>query len=752
METAEFISPGSLDSFAAETKEPEPVTARAVPVRWLRRADLICERRVSDGRPVLAIKDPVRLSYFELSEESSFVFEQLDGQVTIQALCERFHERFRPRCLSEEELHRFLGQLASQGLVVAESFGYGNLLLARETDLQTRRRWGKWTSLLAIRFRGINPDLILEKMLSWVGWLFSPWAVAAAALLVVSAITLVAVQFDHLRARLPETQALLTASNLLWLSLLLAIVKVLHELGHGLTCKRFGGECHELGVMLLVFTPTLYCNVSDIWMIRNKWQRIAVSAAGMGVEVLIAAAATLLWWFSQPGLFHTLCLNLMFLCGVNTLLFNGNPLLRYDGYFVLADWLGIPNLQQQAQTSVRSSVSRWFCGFSTEVDPTSTRRVGLFAYGIASTFYRVLVTGLMLWGLYHWLEPHGLGAIAQLLAIPTLAVLVLTPLLSATRFLNAKENRDRIRWPRFLGRMILTIGLLAGALSIPLPMRVAARALIDDDDAQRVYVTMAGTLVEAVAPGQSVEAGQTVGRLEEPRLAAALTELEGQLALQKQRLASLELRRVSEPQLAAEIPSVREAVHDLEQQLAQRRADSERLILRAPRAGVVLPPPRSESPPDRGALSAWSGSPLDEQNRLSYLRGGTVFCLVGDDTSLSATVVISQDDISLVRVGQRVRLKWNEVAGEITTGQIEDLAALEGVALSREELIRLELPSVTNRSGQPIPVGTWYRARVRLDPSQVIPPRGAAGAVRIDVAPQSLVARLIRWARQTFVP
>ncbi len=284
-------SAGVPRSFAAETKEPEPVTARAVPVRWLRRADLICERRVSDGRSVLAIKDPVRLSYFELSEESSFVFVQLDGQVTIQALCERFHERFRPRCLSEEELHRFLGQLASQGLVVAESFGYGNLLLARERPTCRHAAAGKVDEPAgdSISRDQSRPDL--EKMLSWVGWLFSPgpwqlrrcWWSRRLRWWQCSLITC---------GSTAETQALLTASNLLWLSLLLAIVKVLHELGHGLTCKRFGGECHELGVMLLVFTPTLYCNVCDIWMIRNKWQRIAVSAAGMGVEVLIAAAAT----------------------------------------------------------------------------------------------------------------------------------------------------------------------------------------------------------------------------------------------------------------------------------------------------------------------------------------------------------------------------------------------------------------------------------------------------------------------------
>lgn len=745
----------SLETGTLLSANPLPASRGSgghVSVRWRKRADLICEPRISDGRPVLAIKDPVRLSYFELSEESGFVFDQLDVRTTFHSLREAFHARYRPRALSEEELRGFLGQLVSLGLVVAESPGYGPLLIAREADSQVRRQWGKVTSLLAIRFRGIDPDRFLAGMLSWWGWLFSPWAVAAGVVLIVSAITLVSVQFDELRTRLPETQALLSASNLVWLTLLLAVVKVLHELGHGLTCKRFGGECHELGVMLLVFTPTLYCNVSDIWTIRSKWQRIAVSAAGMWVELLIAAIATLLWWFSQPGLFHTLCLNLMFLCGVSTLVFNGNPLLRYDGYFVLADWLEIPNLQQQAQASVRGVISRWFCGFSTEMDPSSTRRVGLFVYGLASLIYRVLVTSLMLWGLHSWLEPHGLGAIAQLLALPTVAVLALTPLATATRFLKSPANRSRIQWPRFIIQSALTAVALAATLSIPLPMRVPAAALIDDGDAQRVYVTMAGTLVDAVAVGQAVEAGEEIGRLVEPRVAVELTELEGKLSLQKQRLENLERRRINEPQLAQSIPSVRESVRDLEQQLAQRKDDGQRLILRSPCAGVVLPPPRHESVAAPGSLSTWSGSPLERRNRLSYLTEGTVFCLVGAPHSYVATLVISQDDIGLVRVGQRVRLCWNELSGEVTTGEITQLASLEGASLSQAEITRLELPARVHMSGYSLPVGDWYRARVRLDESSVQPPRGSAGRARIEVEPCSVGTRLIRWARQTFVP
>jgi putative peptide zinc metalloprotease protein len=533
---------------------------------------------------------------------------------------------------------------------------------------------------------------------------------------------------------------------------LLAVVKVLHEFGHGLSCKRFGGECHELGFMLLVFTPTLYCNVSDIWMLKDKWKRIAVSAAGMWVEAVIAAACTLLWWFSVPGLFHSLCLNLMFLCGVSTFIFNGNPLLRYDGYFVLADWLEIPNLQQQAAAAVRGRLSGWFCGFDPGAgdDLSSRRRWGLLMYGVTSSAYRVMLTCLILWGLYHWLKPLGLGVFVQVLAVPTLGLMVLTPISTAVKFLRTPANRTRIKWSRFWLRTGITVAALALLLNVPLPSRVTAGALVDDGEAQRVYVTSAGTLIDGVRVGQKVKAGQEIARLDEPRLKVTLTQLEGELKQHRLRLEHLERRRVSEPNVAQSIPTVREAVRDLEQQLEQRNRDAERLVLRSPCAGTVLPAPRQRGQAGSGELSTWTGSPLDERNRGSFLLQGTTVCLVGDSESRSALLMINQDDINLVRVGQHVRFLWNELSSDVLHGEIVELAALDLDTLSREAVVRLNLPARTTASGVVRPVGTWYQARVTLDETDAPLPRGSAGTAKILVEPQSLLGRLVRWLKQTF--
>ncbi len=227
---------------------------------------------------------------------------------------------------------------------------------------------------MALRLRGVDPNRFLGRVSPALGWLFSWWFVAASFLLMGAALGLVIVHFDTLRLRAPGFSCVFQRYNLLWLAVAVAFAKVLHELWRAATCRHFGGDCHELGLMFLVFTPCLYCNVSDAWMMSNKWRRMAIGAAGMWVEMMLASAATFVWWWTGPGLLNGLCLDLMFVCSASTLLFNGNPLLRYDGYYILSDWLEVPNLREQASGVVRRWWTRWAFGVETPTDRLLARR------------------------------------------------------------------------------------------------------------------------------------------------------------------------------------------------------------------------------------------------------------------------------------------------------------------------------------------------------------------------------------------
>lgn len=727
-----------------------PAPGQRIP--WRMRGDLQVVPVDLSGLPCWGIKDPLTLAYFELRDEEYFVLRQLDGHATVKGLCDSFNSRFRPASLSAAELQKFLGQLISQGLLLAAGAGYGRILVTRDQQTRLKRLWGRLASILCIRFRGIDPDRILGWVLRSFGWVFSPAMLAASLFLIACSLLLVIVQFDHLVERLPNAHALLASQNLIWLPILLAVVKLLHEFGHGLACKRFGGECRELGVMLLMFTPTLYCNVSDSWMVREKWKRIAVSAAGMWVELVIAAVSTLLWWFSTPGLFHSLCLNVMLICGVSTLLFNGNPLLRYDGYFILSDLLGIPNLQQQSAESIRSGLSWWFCGIHepSVIRASAPRRWLLLSYGIASTAYRVLLAFLILWSLYYWLKPYGLAPFVQVLSIPMIGLMLLRPLLIAKRFFGSAENRRQIHWPRLISRGAVSCLLLGLVLFLPIPNRVRAGALIDEGDAQRVYSTLGGTLVQSVEIGAAVDAGQEVARLSDPTLESQLVRLAGEYNLHALRLGQLERRRIRDPEVAALIPATREAKHDFEMQLAQLREAADRLVLKAPRPGVVLPTSQQVGHATPGALPTWSGSALDSRNLGCFVRPGTTVCLVGSKESLDATLIVNQDDINLVRVGQQVRTVWRELAGEVLTGEVIELAALDLETLPRDAVQRLSLPARATPDGAVVPIGTWYRVRVRLNQTASPLLRNAAGEAKILVDPQSLGRSMLRWLSRTF--
>lgn len=703
------------------------------------------------GRRAWGVKDPVALTYYELSLHEFFLLERLDGVTTVTALCDEFNQTFAPQTLAPAELQAFVAQLITQGLVIAESPGAGLPLTLRRRRVEARLRLQHVTNLLCLRFRGIDPSRLLDRLQPILGGIWSRAALVWGTMLIAAALLLVTVQWKTVVHRLPEAQALLSVPNLVWLPLLLAMVKVLHELGHGLTCRRFGAECRELGVMLLVFTPTLYCNVSDMWMVREKWKRIAVSAAGIWVELLIASTCTLLWWFSAPGLFHSLCLNLMIVCSVSTVLFNGNPLLRYDGYFILADWLEIPNLQQESLAAWRGSLAAWYCGIPIrQLGDNRVRRSLLLGYGALSAVYRVILTVLILWSLNTWLGPYGLGPVVQLLAIPLVAAIVVVPLMRAVRFLKTAENQARIQWNRLTVRLLGTAILASLVLAVPIPTRIGAGAWLDDAPAQKVYAALGGILVESLPIGASVDNGQELARLTDPRLDRELARLDGEQQQQRLRLEQLQRRRIQDASAAALIPSVREHVQDLEGQVQQLRDTASRLILRAPQSGMVLPAPPREQAASTGSLSSWSGQPLDPRNRGCYLEPGTTVCLVGPEESPVALLLVHQHEINLVAPGQTVRVAWRELPGQIQTGTVTEIAALDLDRLPRQALERLKIP-VRQQAGVVRPVETLYQVRVSLNAAPASVVRSAVGDARIEVSAQSLGFRAWRWMTRTFL-
>jgi putative peptide zinc metalloprotease protein len=728
----------------------ESVSERAIALRM--RRDLAFCRQSFGRQRYWAVKDPVALAYFHLRDEEHAVLTMLDGHASSESIRRRFEKTFAPRTLSEAQLQSFLATLHRSGLVLAESSAQGAQLLERHDQRRRRRLIQSAAGLLAIRLPGVNPRPLLD----WLGpkceFLFSRAAVAVGLLVALVAVLLVTIEFDVFRTRLPEFRSIIGASNLPWLLLALAVTKILHELGHALACRRFGADCHQIGLMLLVFTPTLYCNVSDSWMLASKWQRIAVAAAGIYVELILASVCTFLWWFSQPGLFNSLCLDVMLVSSIGTVMFNGNPLLRYDGYFVLSDLVEVPNLSAQAHAAARQFAGRWFLGWNNPADRWAPRHQGLLAlYALASTAYRWLVVIVVLWGLNEAARTYRLQVLVAPVICVTLAAMTWPATARASQWMRVPSQGRRMAQARAaLGGLLLAM-IVALVVWLPLPTRVAAPLVIDYRDAESVYVTVAGRLVSSVSIGDQVDKGQTLAALANPTVERELAKLTAHRNQTQQYLADLEARRLQGAIDGAQIPPATAALADAEIRLAQLKRDAERLTLTAPIAGTVLPPPNvPRKPRSTDTLDRWSGTPLDDRNRGTQLEVGTLVCLVGDPDHFEAILHVEQSDIELVTEGQQVRLTVDHLPGEILSGTVSEIARLDLDRMPRELAASGDLPSRTDRRGTKHPLDTWYQARVTFDSDPAHLVARVHGRAKIAVASQSLGAQLLRWLRQTF--
>jgi putative peptide zinc metalloprotease protein len=731
-------------------------SSRKLPIRM--RPDLRAKQQRYQGRIYWVVKDPVGLQYYRFEEEEFAILQMLDGHSSLDEISDRFERDYPPQTIRIEELQQFIGMLHKSNLVITDAAGQGTQLKKRRDEKIVQQRWATLSNILSVRFKGIDPERLLNFLIPLVRWFFSVQAMIVCVLFALSALTLVLVQFDTFHSRLPSFHTFFAAKNWIYLGATLGITKVIHEFGHGLSCKHFGGECHEMGVMLLVMTPCLYCNVSDSWMLPNRWHRAAIGAAGMYVELVMASIATYVWWFTQPGPVNYVALNVMFVCSVSTLMFNANPLLRYDGYYILSDVLEIPNLRQKASTILNRKLGRWCLGLEEPDDPFLPKRKQLlFAlFTVASAVYRWVVVLSILYFLNRVFEPYGLKAIGQLIAMGACYGLVVQPLVSAYKFFSVPGRLGKVERKRMWGTISLLAVAIAAVLFVPLPSHLFCNLEVQARDAAWVYVNPAGTLEEVfVKPGDHVEKGQKLAQLASPDIDVKIADLTGQRETYKAQLTSLETLSFKERQTADRIAPLKEQLASVEQQLADRQLDKQKLELVAPIAGTVLPPPLvPEQTQAEAQLPNWSGSPLEKENLGATLLVGSKFCQIGDPQRLEARLIIDQGDVELIQPGQRVDVMLAQYAGVVYVSQIEKIST-ENLKVSPAHLSSLqggELPTKADAGGVPRPLNPVYEAVVPLpedDPKGLLR-LGLVGRAKVITTPRTLASRLWRYFSRTF--
>jgi putative peptide zinc metalloprotease protein len=740
---------------------PKPIASIDRPLALRLRPDLIAMPVEMSKTRTWIINDPATLEHFQFSAEEFALLDWLRQPVSIAELRRRFANEFSPQTISSHSVWDFLARLHSAGLLIADDSGQGNELLARMRRDRVRRWALSWTGLLSIRFRGLDPDRFLTAVHDRLGWLFSPLSLVTAVVAMVFAASIVFGHFDEFRTRLPEVSALFDARNLLWLLLSIGAVKLLHELGHALACKHFGGKVHELGLMLLVFAPCLYCDVSDAWRLTSKWQRIAVSAAGMMVEIVLAAVATIVWWYAQPGVLQLIAMNIMVVCTVGTLLVNGNPLLRYDGYYILSDLVETPNLWQRSREALRRFTTEWLLGQPAADDPLvpASGRSLLAAYAVASKCYVALVCAAIIWSLVVLLYPLHLQNLAYAVGLTVVGSAVIGPVSGIFQLLRNPIRRAELRTGRLSLITTIGLGIAVAVLALPVTYHVHAPLVLMPEDAARVYATIDGALASAPRAGSHVKRGDVIGRLENLEVDRELERVAGECRLKQLRLEHLEKLRGADPEAGKQIPTAWAALADSEHRLEDRRRDAERLTLKAPADGFVLPAPRTPavrhwaSTGGRSSdtrLATWSGSLLDPTNLGATLEPSTLVCLVGDPSNLTAVLLVGDTDVKRLQPGQSVRLRLEQSPGCVMEGEVVDVARHEVQDHGGDAAVQTDLATLYAGLLPPGRRATYYQARIRFDPPQQPLVIGGRGHAKVAAERITLARFILRFVGQTF--
>ncbi|MBI1338205.1 MAG: hypothetical protein GC164_14770 [Phycisphaera sp.] len=448
------------------------------------RSTLQTYRQHFRGQVYHVVQDPTNNSFFRVGPSAYHFIGMLDGQRSVGQVWDRCNERLGDQAPTQNEVIQLLGQLYASNLIQAELAPDAEGMFNRYRKRVNREIGSYLMNILFARIPLLDPDRFLDRWVKWVGWFFSPIGFALWVCVVGLGLYQVVTHAD----RIAMAGGLLDMVNwdaeglgLLYLSFI--GIKAIHELGHGFSCKTFGnrthsgGEVHTIGIMFLVGMPVPYVDASSAWAFRSKWHRAVVGMAGMYVELFFAAIAAYVWAITGQGsVVNAVAFNVMFIASVSTLLFNANPLLRFDGYYILSDLLEIPNLAQRSSEYFYYLVKRYAFGVKRAIDRTQTptERVWLLIYAMLSTVYRFFISIRII--LFIADKFFFIGA---LMAIAGIVGWVVVPMGKFVNYLATSHEIDRVR-TRAIGAIVasLTAGVL-GLAVIPAPDRGRAEGVVE---------------------------------------------------------------------------------------------------------------------------------------------------------------------------------------------------------------------------------------------------------------------------------
>ena len=574
-------------------------------VRLKVRPDLQHVEQRYEGKRFHVVKDPVCLRYYRFNQQEYFVFSLFDGGHAMEDVRKKFEDEYRPHRLEFQDLEAFARQLVTAGLVQHEHAGTGSHLFQRRAKQRNMKRLATFTNILYVKIPVFDPDRLLTWMFRFLWWIFTPTFLTLSLMLMFAALLQVGLHFQAFYDKMPQYQEFFAYQTVLYMWISLGIVKVIHEFGHGLSCKAFKGECHEMGILLMCLSPALYANVTDAWTVADKWKRIVISFAGIYVELVIASLSTFVWWYTPHlPVVNNIAMCLMVLCSVSTVLFNANPLMRFDGYYMLADWLEIPNLRDRANRYINGLFLKVCLGVDGPPEPYMARgrKLLFFSYAVGSWIYRWVVTFGVIWFLSDFLNPK-LKVLSRMLAVMSLASMFVMPTYKMIKSVRQRGRLPDMKSKRYKTSLAVFAALIVAFVFLPLPIsRVRETGLIavDPDFSKPVGLSEQATLTAVfVREGEFVKRGAVLAKFESKELndqqakfRAELAALRQEEKLYREEASRLTGRNKEDLEKSATATGLR--VHDAEIALKELIERIARISeLRAPIDGNVMGVPKT---------------------------------------------------------------------------------------------------------------------------------------------------------------
>jgi putative peptide zinc metalloprotease protein len=699
---------------------------RVAKLKPLLRDSTDISRHIYRGQPWYVLRNRLNGRNHRFNAAAYALIGQMDGQRTVQDIWDNAGGLSADALPTQDEFIRLLGRLHDADLIQSDILP-STMELVRKVRGGENRGWKqRAANPFSLRFALWDPDRFLRKWGRFVDPFYTRGSFALWLLIVLAALVLAGLHWPELSGSLSDR--VFAAHNLVLLWLIYPLVKILHEFGHAFAVKKWGGEVHEMGIMLLVMTPIPYIDASSSAAFPEKERRIAVAAAGMAVELLLASLAFFVWLNVETGLVSAIAYDVMLIGGVSTLLFNGNPLLRYDGYYILTDLIEIPNLAQRASRYFGYLIQRCLLGTGAAESPaTDPGEKGWFLiYGPVAFCYRIAVlAGLVL------LVSGRFFVVGLLIgAWGAISLLIYPALRRLRQFLKSSAAHERrLRLAGIGGTLALGMALLL--FIVPVPLRTSTQGVVWLPEQSVIRAGTDCEIVDLLAPVEQRVAKNA------PLIRGADPFIEAQIEIIKARLEELYAsyhaqplhKRVERTMILEEIKLVKGDLRHAEERL-------EKLIVHSPAQGRFI---------------------LTEADNLPgrFVKQGDLLGYIIDGHRPTIRAVVNQADIGLVRertTGVAVRLA--EQSATVWPAEIERIVPAAG--------INLPSAALGTSGGGKIPVDptdpkglrslrSIFQIDIRL-PEQIVDPHiGGRVYVRFEHGGMPLIMQWYRGLRQLLI-